>query len=293
MSFVVNNSSISCSVDEEPSPSTAKDTELLCTGSKQKYQIELETWSHPSSKRGSSQSLKESSAQITNSETDTRLFSLLAPPPTEPGRKAKAHSSTLPSRHRGAETCYSLPRPSHSTSLTRFPHTLVPLGSSSSPSSSQFSTPNKLVSPSSPHPTQPPSVTPEFPDPKSPNELFALKGPPAKEPCSPGKNRCSTLPPRQRASGPEEYSTKRSHSASFPKLGDCTSPSPNELFVLKGPPPQKPRSRSKARCFTLPPRQRAAGPEEHLTKPSHSTSFMKLEDCIPPSPSELKRNTPV
>uniref|UniRef100_A0A4W6D6D9 Anoctamin n=1 Tax=Lates calcarifer TaxID=8187 RepID=A0A4W6D6D9_LATCA len=59
------------------------------------------------------------------------------------------------------------------------------------------------------------------------------------------------------------------------------------------PPPQQPRSRDKARCSTLPPRQRAPGPEECSTKPSHSTSFTKLGDRIPPSPSELKRNTPV
>lgn len=289
--YHVNNPSISCSVDEEPSSSTAKDTEPLCSGSNQKYQITL-----PSSKRGSSQSLKGSRSEITTSDTDTRLFSLLAPPPREPGRRAKTHCSTLPSRHRGAEACYSLPRPSHSTSLTKFPHTaaltpLVPLGSSSSPSSSRVSSPNKLVSPSSP--IESPSVNLEFPEPKSHTELFALKGPPAQPPRSLGKSRCSTLPPRQRASAPEEHSPKLSHSTSFPKLVDRRPPSPTELFVLKGPPHQKPRSRSKARCFTLPPRQRPTGPEEHYTKPSHSTSFMKLGDCIPPSPSELKRNTPV
>lgn len=289
----MNKSFISCFVEEEPSSSTAEDTECLCPGSKQKYQTEQDTWSQPSSKRGSSQSLKETGAELTNPDTDTRLFSLLAPPPTDPARKAKAHSSTLPSRHRGAETCYSLPRPSHSTSLMRFPQTLVPLGSSSSPSSSQFSSPNKLVSSSTPHPTQFPSVNPESRESKSPTELFEQKGSPAQRQRCSGKNRCSTLPPPQRTSGPEEYSAKRSHSTSFQKLGDGTRPSNNELFVLKGPPPQKPRSRIKARCFTLPPRQRATGPEEHYTKPSHSTSFMKLEDCTPPSPSELKHNTPV
>uniref|UniRef100_A0A671VV86 Anoctamin n=1 Tax=Sparus aurata TaxID=8175 RepID=A0A671VV86_SPAAU len=59
------------------------------------------------------------------------------------------------------------------------------------------------------------------------------------------------------------------------------------------PPPQQPRSRGKARCSTLPARQRAPGPEEPSAKPSHSTSFTKLGDRIPPSPSELKRNTAV
>ncbi|XP_070827604.1 anoctamin-1 [Chaetodon trifascialis] len=223
-------------LDEEPSPSTAAATELPRSGSKQECQKDQEPPSLPSSKRGSSESLKSSRANITLSDTDTRLFSLIAPPPREPGSSAKSRCSTLPSRHRGAEACYSLPRPSHSTSLTRFQQVatltpLVPLGSSSSASSNPFSPPHTPVSPSSPHPTQSPS---------------------AQQP--------------------------KAHS---------------ELFALKGPPPQQPRSRGKARCSTLPPRQRAPGPEEPSTKPSHSTSFTKLGGRIPPSPSELKRNTPV
>ncbi|XP_070686676.1 anoctamin-2 [Pempheris klunzingeri] len=224
-------------LDEEPSSSPATDKELPRSGSKQEYQKDQEPSSHPSSKRGSSQSLKGSRADITTSDIDTRLFSLIAPPPPrEPGSRAKARCSTLPSRHRGAEACYSLPRPSHSTSLTRFQqaatHTpLLPLGSSLSASSNPFFTPHTPVSSSSPHPTQSPSAQ----QPKAPIELFALKG----------------------------------------------------------PPPQQPRSRGKARCSTLPPRQRAPDPEEHTTKPSHSTSFTKLGDRIPPSPSELKRNPPL
>ncbi|XP_076589831.1 anoctamin-1 [Chaetodon auriga] len=222
-------------LDEEPSSSTVAATELPRSGSKQECQKDQEPPSLSSSKRGSSQSLKSSRANITSSDTDTRLFSLIAPPPREPGPSAKSRCSTLPSRHRGAEACYSLPRPSHSTSLTRFQQVatltpLVPLGSSSSASSNPFSPPHTPASPS-PHPAQSPS---------------------AQQP--------------------------KAHS---------------ELFALKGPPPQQPRSRGKARCSTLPPRQRAPGPEEPSTKPSHSTSFTKLGGRIPPSPSELKRNTPV
>ncbi|XP_040895171.1 anoctamin-1 [Toxotes jaculatrix] len=228
-------------LDEEPPSSTARDTELPRSGSRQEYQKEQEPFSHPSSKRGSSQSLKGSRAEITTPDIDTRLFSLIAPPPREPVSRAKARCSTLPSRHRGAEACYSLPRPSHSTSLTRFQKTaalapLIPLGSSSLASASPFSPLHTPATPSSPHPTQSPSsVNPESPQPKA----------------------------------------------------------PSELFMLKGPPPQQPRSRGKSRCSTLPARQRTPDPEEHTTKPSHSTSFTKLEDRIPPSPSELKRNTPV
>ncbi|KAE8296344.1 Anoctamin-1 Discovered on gastrointestinal stromal tumors protein 1 [Larimichthys crocea] len=229
-------------LDEEPLSSTA--IELPRSGSRQEYQKDQEHSIQPlpSSKRGSSQSLKSSRADITTSDIDTRLFSLIAPPPPrESGSRAKARCSTLPSRHRGAEACYSLPRPSHSTSLTRFQQAatltpLVPLGTSVSGSPnpfspSPFSPPHTPVSPSSPHPPQSPSA--QQPKPTS------------------------------------------------------------ELFALKGPPPQQPRSRGKARCSTLPARQRAPDPEEPTTKPSHSTSFTKLGDRIPPSPSELKRKSPV
>uniref|UniRef100_UPI0037E7E5E4 anoctamin-2 n=1 Tax=Semicossyphus pulcher TaxID=241346 RepID=UPI0037E7E5E4 len=217
-------------LDDEPSSSPAT-AELPRSGSKQEIQTDQEPPSHPSSTRGSSQSLKGSGAELTTSSVDTKLFSLIAPPPPrEPGSRAKSRCSTLPSRHRGAEACYSLPRPSHSTSLTRFQQTasltpLVPLGSSLSASSNPFSPPHTPVSPSSSHPLQSPPAQ----QPKAPSELFALKGPPPQQPRSRGKGRCSTLPPRQRAPGPEEPTTKPSHSTSFTKLGDRIPPSPSEL----------------------------------------------------------------
>ncbi|XP_045893464.1 anoctamin-1 isoform X1 [Micropterus dolomieu] len=219
---------------DEESSSSAGYTDLPRSDSKQEYQKDQESLSHPSSKRGSSQCLKSSRTEITTPDNDNRLFSLIAPPPREPGSRAKARCSTLPSRHRGSEACYSLPRPSQSTSLTRLQQKatltpLVPLGPSLSASSNPFSPPHTPVSPSP---------------------------------------------------------SKQSPSAQHPRA-------PSELFALKGPPPQQPRSRGKARCSTLPARQRAPGPEEHSTKPSHSTSFTKLGDRIPPSPSELERNTPV
>ncbi|CAN9499264.1 unnamed protein product [Ophioblennius macclurei] len=227
-------------LDDEPSPSPATEAEFPRSGSKQEHQKDKELASCPPSQRGSSYSLKSSRSEMAASDMEMRMFSLIAPPPPprEPGSKAKARCSTLPSRHRGAEACYSLPRPSHSTSLTKFqqPATLtplvplVPLGPSSSPSASSD-----------------PFSPPQTPTP-------------------------STCPQPQQAQEPKTQT---------------------ELFALKGPPPQKPRSRGKARCSTLPPRQRAPGPEEHSTKPSHSTSYTQLGDRIPPSPSELKRNTPV
>ncbi|XP_033941207.1 anoctamin-1, partial [Pseudochaenichthys georgianus] len=222
-------------LDDEPFPSTARETELPRSESKQEHQKEQMPPSHPSSKRGSSLSLSGSRAELTPSDIDTRPLSLIAPPPKEHVSRAK--SKTLPSRQRESEACYSLPRPSHSTSLTRLQQAatsipLVPLGSSLPASSNQLSPPHRHVSPSSPpHPAE-------------------------------------------------------SLSAQQPQA-------PIELFALKAPPPQQPRSRGKARCSTLPPRQRAPGPEESSIKPSQSTSFTNLGDRIPPSPSELKHNSPV
>ncbi|XP_019745909.1 anoctamin-1-like isoform X2 [Hippocampus comes] len=170
------------------------------------------------SKRASCQSLSSSVAEIAPSHRDARLFAPIAPPPREPGAGGKARCSTLPSRHREAETYYSLPRPSHSSSLSRF--------------------------------RQQASLMPLVP----------------LEPSLPAKPKPES--PQQR-------------------------PSSSELFSLKGPPPQQPRPRGKARCSTLPSRQKAPGSEEHPTKTSHSTSFTKVGDGVPPSPSELKRNTAV
>ncbi|CAL8262166.1 unnamed protein product [Merluccius merluccius] len=66
---------------------------------------------------------------------------------------------------------------------------------------------------------------------------------------------------------------------------------PFELFTLKGPPPQEPRSRAKSRCYTLPARQRGPGAEDRAVKPSQSTSFSKQGERVPPSPSELKHDS--
>ncbi|KAM4574015.1 anoctamin-2 [Odontesthes bonariensis] len=214
-------------LDEEPSSSTAVENEPPRSESKQDLQKEKESQSLPSSKRGSSQSLKGSRTEITSSDVETKSFSLIAPPPREPNSRAKSRCSTLPSRHRGTEACYSLPRPSHSTSLTRFHQQatltpLVPLASSSSASPNPFTPPHTSTSPSSPQ-------QPLAQQPQASSELFVLKGPPTQLPRSRGKARCSTLPARSRAPGDEGPSTKPSHSTSFTKLGDRIPPSPSEL----------------------------------------------------------------
>ncbi|XP_075998710.1 anoctamin-1 [Genypterus blacodes] len=222
-------------LDEDPTSTTITDTKLTHTSSKQSLQKDRDL----ASKSSSSHSLRASKAEST---ADARLLSLIAlPPPREPGSRTKARCSTLPSHHRGAEARYSLPRPSHSTSLTRFQQMtsstpLAPLRPSSSTSSNPFSSQTVMSAASSP-PTRSPSATHEFPQP--------------------------------------------------------TSSSSTELFMLKGPPTRLPLSKAKGRCSTLPARQRVPGPDERSTKPSQSTSFTKLGDRIPPSPSELKRDTPV
>ncbi|XP_061781009.2 anoctamin-1 isoform X1 [Nerophis lumbriciformis] len=199
-------------LDEDSSSNTLKDAEISPPSNNQDLP------SNPASKRNSLQTLSSSLAEMAPSDYDAMP---IAAPLREPGARAKTRCSTLPSRHRGAGASYSLPRPSQSSSLTRFQQQaslapLVPLGSSANPFSS----------PSSPHPESP-------------------------------------------------QQPKR------------------ELFTLKGPPPQRPRSRGQARCSTLPSRQRVPASEERSTKPSYSTSFTKLGDRVPPSPSELKRNTAV
>ncbi|CAL8374157.1 unnamed protein product [Arctogadus glacialis] len=66
------------------------------------------------------------------------------------------------------------------------------------------------------------------------------------------------------------------------------APLPFELFTLRGPPRQEPRSRAKSRCSTLPARRLGPGAEDRAVKPSQSTGFTQQGERIPPSRSELK-----
>ncbi|XP_075894235.1 anoctamin-1 [Nelusetta ayraudi] len=220
-------------LDDEPSPSPAEAAEPPRSDSQQKVHSEHRPPSLPSS-----QSLQNSRAEAArpsggggNGDVPAP-FSLIAPPPRERSARAKARCSTLPSRPRGAEARFSLARPSHSTSLGRFQQQQVPL-------------------------------IPLLP--LASSTASASSDPLAQPPASPSP---SPSPQREAAAS-------------------------TELFALKGPPPQPPRSRGKSRCSTLPPRQRAPGPEEPASGPSHSSSFTQLAGRVPPSPSELRRNTPV
>ncbi|KAJ0069439.1 hypothetical protein NL108_006059 [Boleophthalmus pectinirostris] len=209
--------------DEPPLSSTAEPPHSASTQQLQSEpQSEPQSPVHVPSKSNSSHSLQPSSSPSDTS--DWKPYTLIHPPPP----RAKGRCSTLPSRHQGVQACYSLPRPTYSSSLSsslsrlqQTPTPLLPLGPVSTPTQA-----------------------------------------------------------------PEQASRS-------PSSGPLQTRGSTELFCLKGPPPQAPRSRAKGRCSTLPPRQRPPGPEEHCTRPTHSTSLSSLGECVPPSPSELKRNTPV
>lgn len=190
--------------------------------------------SAPSSKAGSLHSLQSSSEPAGMAQNIT-MFSLKGLPPTDPASRSKARSSTLPPRQRGPESGHSLPRPSHSTSLTRFQQmsaqgSLLPRHIPLAPSTSKpLSFSNTPLSPT--HVLQSPPANPPttLPKPLSPSELFMLKGPPGREAGSRAKGRCSTLPARPRGPEAGDSSAKPSQSTSFTKLGDGVPPSPSEL----------------------------------------------------------------
>uniref|UniRef100_W5K9D4 Anoctamin n=1 Tax=Astyanax mexicanus TaxID=7994 RepID=W5K9D4_ASTMX len=72
-------------------------------------------------------------------------------------------------------------------------------------------------------------------------------------------------------------------------------PSKPELMgsAVKARPLQDSSTKAKSRCQTLPPRQRGPDAAESSPRASHSTSFTHLSQKVPPSPSELTRNSPV
>ncbi|KAM8892171.1 anoctamin-1 isoform 2-T2 [Spinachia spinachia] len=192
-------------LDADLSTSTPRETEFPRSESGQQSPKHQQPLCHLSPETGCGSQMPSDSNTL-----------LIAPPPREPGSRGEARCFTLPSRSKGASARYSLPRPSHSNSLPR-PDTLPPAVPLDSPLSSSFNPFPPLrtpVSPSSPPPTQCPSAQQH----KAPSELFALEGPPPQQRRSRGKVRCSTLPPRHRAAGPEEASAKPSHSTSLTKL---------------------------------------------------------------------------
>ncbi|XP_026120897.1 anoctamin-1-like [Carassius auratus] len=201
-------------------------------------------------------------------------FDSNGPPPRDPSSRAKSRCQTLPPRHGGPEAEAHATRPSHSTTFThlnqRVPPSsceLTPRGpSKTKPSESQMSVSDSLDS----ELTSSHSIALPLPPPR-PELASSL----------------STVLPRP----PSKPELVARQSAGLPR-----PPSKPELMgsTTKGLPPRDPGSNVKGRCQTLPPKYRGSDTSgETETRPSHSTTFNNLSQQIPPSPRDLKPNTPV
>ncbi|XP_050990842.1 anoctamin-1 isoform X2 [Labeo rohita] len=206
----------------------------------------------------------------TGSLSRHREFDLNGPPPREPSSRAKSRCRTLPPRHGGPEAEAHATRSSHSTTFTHLDHKVPPSPSELTrmlprgPSKSQTSVSDSLDS--------------EL------GHSIALPRPPSKPELA---SSLLTVLPRP----PSKPELVGSQSTGLPR-----PPSKPELMgsTTKGLPPRDPGSKVKARCQTLPPKHKGSEtPGEPKTRPSHSTTFTHLSQQIPPSPSDLKRNTPV
>ncbi|XP_065139690.1 anoctamin-1 isoform X1 [Paramisgurnus dabryanus] len=214
-------------------------------------------------------------------------FDLNGPLPRDPSTKAKSRCRTLPSRQRESEEV-TITQPKHSTTYTHFDQKVPPsLGepvSKIKPSGSQTSVPLRL-------------------QPKTDNtssELASLPRPPSKPELTSSH---STSPPHplSRTELAGDLSKVLPRPPSKPELVGIQStglpkpPSKPELMgsAMKGH-PCDPGSKAKGRCQTLPPKYR--GSETAVVtpaRPSHSITFTHLNEQIPPTPSDLKRNPPV
>ncbi|KAL0167650.1 hypothetical protein M9458_035872, partial [Cirrhinus mrigala] len=195
---------------------------------------------------------------------------LNGPPPREPSSRAKSRCRTLPPRHGGPEAEAHATRSSHSTTFTHLDQKvppspseltrMLPRGTSKSQTSVSDSLDSEL------------------------GHFIALPRPPSKPELA---SSLLTVLPRP----PSKPELVGSQSTGLPR-----PPSKPELMgsATKGLPPRDPGSKVKGRCQTLPPKHRGSEtPGEPKTRPSHSTTFTHLSQQIPPSPSDLKRNTPV
>ncbi|XP_073706312.1 anoctamin-1 [Garra rufa] len=195
-------------------------------------------------------------------------FASNGPPPRDPSSKAKSRCRTLPPRHAGPEAEHAT-RQSHSTTFTHLDQKVPPCPSEltqmlpRAPSKSQTSVSDSLDSELS--------------------HSIVLPRPPSKSELA---SSLSILP-----RPPSKPELVGSQSTGLPR-----PPSKPELMGsgTKGLPHRDPGSKVKGRCQTLPLKYKGSEtPEELKTRPSHSTTFTHLSQQIPPSPSDLKRNTPV
>ncbi|XP_042631563.1 anoctamin-1-like isoform X1 [Cyprinus carpio] len=202
-------------------------------------------------------------------------FDSNGPPPRDPSSRARSRCQTLPPRQGGPEAHAT--RPSHSTTFTHLDQKVPP-------SSCELT----CMVPRGPSKTKPSesqtSVSDSLDSELTSSHSIALPLPPSRPELA---SSLSTVLPRP----PSKPELVASQSAGLPR-----PPSKPELMgsTTKGLPPRDPSSKVKGRCQTLPPKYRGSESSgETKTRPSHSTTFNHLSEQIPPSPSDLKRNTPV
>ncbi|XP_067276141.1 anoctamin-1 isoform X2 [Pseudorasbora parva] len=268
--------------DEEPIASTSdlpddKPRHLTCESlittseSLSKMACQEESPTAPSSASQSIQSIKTSSLPR-HQEFDSN-----GPPPRDPIWKAKSRCRTLPPRPGAPEAEEHATRPSHSTTFTHLDQKVPP-----SPCELTRNVPKTLSSTkrSGSQTSVSDSLNSEF----TCGPSIALPRPPSRPELSSGLSAVLPRPP----SKPELVGSQ--------STGLARPPSKPELMgsSMKGLPPHDPGSKVKGRCQTLPLKYRGSEtPEETSTRPSHSTTFTHLSQQIPPSPSDLKSNTPV
>ncbi|XP_017572907.1 anoctamin-1 isoform X2 [Pygocentrus nattereri] len=244
----------------------------------------------------------DSSCKASHSASYVQLSQKIPPSPSELLHSTSKVPSQLPSKK-------DLSSSQHST-LSR-PHSKTELSGSQSSVLSRPPSKTELSNSQSGALPRPPSkqeITnsqaavvrspskPEF----TSSQSTALPQPPSKQEITSSQATMTRSPSKPEFTGSQPTALPRPPSR--PELSSSQStalprpPSKPELMasIAKGLPLQDPSTRAKSRCQTLPPRQRGPDAVENSTpRASHSTSFTHLSQKVPPSPSELTRNTPV
>lgn len=260
--------------------------------------------------------LKQSSSS-NQSKAEAAFYSqesnMDGPPHRDQSSKPRSRCRTLPPRNRGYEPGDSPSKASHSTSYVQLSQKIPPSTSELLRSIPRM--PSQSVSRNDPSSTH----ISVLPRPPSKQEITSSQMTMARSPSKPeftsNQSTAMSQPPSTQEttssqgvvrspSKPEftgSQSTVLPRPPSKPELSSSQStalprpPSKPELMgsIAKGLPLQDPSTRAKSRCQTLPPRQRGPDSVESLPRASHSTSFTNLNQKVPPSPSDLTRNTPV
>ncbi|KAI4897949.1 hypothetical protein NFI96_019836, partial [Prochilodus magdalenae] len=236
----------------------------------------------------------DSSSKASHSTSYVQLSQKVPPSPSELLRSTPRVPSQLPSKKDlSSSQIVMLSRPSSKTELSRPPSNSELLGSQSGafprPPSKQEITSSQAAVVRSPSNS-------EF----TSDQSTALSRPPSKQEITSSQAALARSPSKPEFTGSQPTALPRPPSRSELSSNQSTvlprPPSKPELMasIAKGLPLQDPSTRAKSRCQTLPSRQR--GPdavENSAPRASHSTSFTHLSQKVPPSPSELTRNTHV